>query len=44
MYKEIKMIFFLLYENEYIVVLLRNRVLLYLFIFIVCLLVNRYFV
>lgn len=44
MYKEIKMNFFLLYENEYIVVLLRNRVLLYLFIFIVCLLVNRYFV
>lgn len=41
MYKEIKM-FFLLYENEYIVVLLRIRVLLYLFIFIVCLLVNRY--
>lgn len=44
MYKEIKMIFFLLYENEYIVILLRNRVLLYLFIIIVCLLVNRYFV
>lgn len=42
MHKEIKMIFFSLHENEYTVVPLRNRVLSYLFIFIVCLLVNRY--
>lgn len=34
--------FFSLHENEYTVVPLRNRVLSYLFIFIVCLLVNRY--
>lgn len=34
--------FFSLHENEYTVVPLRNRVLSYLSIFIICLLVNRY--
>lgn len=34
--------FFSLHENEYTVIPLRNRVLSYLFIIIVCLLVNRY--